>query len=159
MAKDGTARGGKRANAGAKPKQCKIKMTEKDTPISVDVDRLDKKQQCGQELCIKQIRDELMQYLGKFGCENLVMPHLIEQYVMNYARWAQCENIISEKGFIGAHPTTGLEMKSPYVDISGQYLKQANIAWNNIYSIVKENAQIKSESDSIDPMERLLKSV
>jgi hypothetical protein len=50
-------------------------------------------------------------------------------------------------------------MKSPYVDISGQYLKQANIAWNNIYSIVKENAQIKSESDSIDPMERLLKSV
>ena len=97
-------------------------------------------------------------WLQDVKCQKLVPPELIEQYAVNSARWQQCEDFISKKGFMGKHPTTGGEIASPYVTLSLQYQKQANNAWYQIYQIVKENSAetVTGYVDEDDPMEGLL---
>ena len=76
---------------------------------------------------------------------------------MSVARWIQCEEAISEYGFLAKHPTTGNAMQSPYVAMSQNYMKQVNQVWFQIYQIVKDNAQDYSGANPQDDlMERLL---
>lgn len=56
----------------------------------------------------------------------LVPAQLIEQYAMSVSRWIQCEEYITEFGFLAKHPTTGNAMPSPYVAMSQTYMKQVN---------------------------------
>ena len=49
---------------------------------------------------------------------------LVEKYVMSFARWIQCEEAISEYGFLAKHSTTGQAITSPYVSMSQSYMKQ-----------------------------------
>ena len=74
------------------------------------------------------------------------------------ARWIQCEDAISEFGFLAKHPTTGAAITSPYVAMSTNYMKQINQQWAVIFSIVKENCSDLFDHDSMDPMEALLRS-
>ncbi len=74
------------------------------------------------------------------------------------SRWIQCEECISEYGFLAKHPTTSAAIASPYVAMSREYMKQVNQCWYQIYQIVKENCSVEfgGRSPQDDLMERLL---
>lgn len=79
---------------------------------------------------------------------------------MSAARWIQCEEAVTEWGFLAKHPTTGNAIQSPYVAMSQSYMAQTNHLWDEIYQIVKDNCsgEYKGESPQDDIMERLLRS-
>ena len=155
MAKDGTARGGQRIGSGKKPTNKKKidilnanlsevgTLTAPDTLEGVDVppvnDYLKAKQKNGKPLHAEEIFNQTYSWLKKKGCEKLVSKQLVEQYAMSVARWIQCEDAISDFGFLAKHPTTGNAIASPYVQMSQTYMKQINATWYQIYVIVKDN--------------------
>lgn len=178
MAKDGTNRGGARPGAGRKPKSKTDKILEgkevKDNIISeiipkskqlegVDMpsvkDYLKAHQKNGKPLRAEDVYNEIYQWLKARGCEKLVSVQLIEQYSMSVSRWIQCEECISEYGFLAKHPTTGAPIASPYVSMSQGYLKQSQQAWYQIQQIVRDNfAGGFSDSLQDNKMEQLLNS-
>ena len=89
------------------------------------------------------IFQETWNWLKKVGCTEYVNTLLINQYAMSVARQIQCEQAISEYGFLAKHPTTGAACQSPYVSMLQQFTKQANQSWYQIYQIVKENCSIE----------------
>ncbi|MDU5508807.1 MAG: terminase, partial [Finegoldia magna] len=92
------------------------------------------------------------------NCENLVNPRLLESYSQAFARYIQCEEAISQFGLLGKHPTTGGVIASPFVQMSSQFQKAANLLWYEIYDIVKENCTEVYEDYGEDMMEKLLRS-
>ena len=190
MAKDGTNRGGRRVRAGDKPmpiaeklqKGQAVRLMENDIPVltsaeleAVDLpegavvegadmpkpaDYLSAKQKNGVPLGADEIYKETWLWLKERGCEKLVNSQLIEQYAMSVSRWIQCEEAISEYGFLAKHPTTGNAISSPFVAMSQQYMKQVNQTWYQIFQVVKENcaSEWHGPTPQDDVMERLLRS-
>ena len=177
MAKDGTCRGGARVGAGAKKKPLadKIsagnpggrKLTVMEFSDTADLEgqempepnkMLEAIQKDGKALVAGEIYKATWQWLDKRGCAALVSPQLLERYAMSVARWIQCEECISEYGFLAKHPTTSAAIASPYVAMSREYMKQVNQCWYQIYQIVKENCSVEfgGRSPQDDLMERLL---
>ena len=163
MAKDGTMRGGARVGAGKKPKALHQKINEGSAdgalilPQPVELEGADvppvkeylkAAQKNGKELLAEEVFNETYLWLKKFGCAELAV-----------ARQIQCEEALSEYGFLAKHPTTGNAISSPYVSMLIQFTKQANQAWMQIYQIVKENCAVDfGGSPHDDMMERLLAS-
>lgn len=116
------------------------------------------KQKDGRNLLAPEIYEKTWQWLNERGCSHLVPAQLIEQYAMSVSRWIQCEECITEFGFLAKHPTTGNAMLSPYVTASQSFMKQANNIWYQIYQVVRENcaAEFKGSTPHDDMMERLL---
>ena len=175
MAKDGTARGGARPGSGPKRKALTEKISAGKTATIIDLpeapnlegvdmppvkEYMKAKQKTGTELCAEEIFAETWEWLKKVGCTDYVNVQLINQYAMSVARQIQCEQSISEYGFLAKHPTTGNAIASPYVAMSQQYMKQVNQVWYQIYQIVKENCSVEWQgaTPQDDVMERLLKS-
>lgn len=175
MAKDGTARGGARVGAGRKPKALIHKINEGRLPIAHDLpetpnldgaemppvkDYMVATQKSGLDFCAKNVYEDTWKYLQERRCEGVVNTQLLHQYSMSVARWIQCENAISDYGFLAKHPTTGAAIASPYVSMSREYMKQVNSCWFQIFQVVKENAtsDYKGASPQDDLMERLLNS-
>lgn len=77
---------------------------------------------------------------------------------MAISRWIQCEECITEFGFLAKHPTTGNAIPSPYVAMSQSFAKLANNLWYQIYQVVRENcsSEFKGATPHDDMMERLL---
>jgi uncharacterized membrane protein len=88
----------------------------------------------------------------------IVSPQLLERYAMSAARWIQCEEAVTEYGFLAKHPTTGSAIQSPYVAMSQNYMAQTNRLWYEIFQIVKENCatDYTGANPQDDVMERLL---
>lgn len=175
MAKDGTNRGGSRVGSGRKSKALTEKInaglsaTVIDLPEPADIngeemppvkEYLKSKQAAGKDLCAAEVYRKTWYWLKERGCERLVSVQLIEQYAMSVSRWIQCEECISEFGFMAKHPTTGNAVASPYVAMSQQYMKQVNQVWYQIYQIVKENCSVEwhGATPQDDVMERLLRT-
>lgn len=175
MAKDGTARGGPRVGAGRKPKALADKVAKGlqaevlSVPDGADLkgaevppvkEYMKADQSSGIDLCAEDVFRDTYLWLKERGCEKLVNTQLINQYAMSVSRWVQCEQCISEYGFLAKHPTTGAAITSPYVTMSQNYLKQVNQCWYQIYQIVKENCSVEygGENPHDDLMERLLTS-
>jgi hypothetical protein len=173
LAKDGTNRGGQRVGAGRKSKALTDKISagkangamilpEPAEIVGADIppvkEYLRAAQKSGKDLCAEEIYRETWQWLKARSCEGLVNNQLIEQYAMSVSRWIQCEECISEYGFLAKHPTTGNAIASPYVSMSRDYMKQVNQVWFQIYQIVKENCAVDygGRSPQDDVMERLL---
>ena len=141
MAKDGTIRGGARAGAGRKRKALSDKIVEGKAdldngavilPDPVDIEGVDMppikdflkaKQKNGKDMCAEEVYKSTYLWLKKRHCEKIVSTQLLEQYAMSVSRWVQCEEAISEFGFLAKHPTTGNAMQSPYVAMSQNYMK------------------------------------
>lgn len=180
MAKDGTNRGGARIGAGAKKKPLADKIAEGNpgkralTVISFD-DRaaelegqamptpskmLSAVQKDGKALVAEDIYKETWEWLAERGCVSLVSPQLLERYAMSVARWIQCEEAVTEFGFLAKHPTTGSAIQSPYVAMSQNFMSQTNRLWMEIYQIVKENCatEYTGVTPMDDTMERLLRA-
>lgn len=175
MARDGTARGGARVGAGRKPKALTDKINngmsatvlELPEPSSIEgadippiKEYLRAKQKNGKDLCAEEVYAETWNWLKERGCEKIVSAQLIEQYAMSVSRWIQCEECISEFGFLAKHPTTGNAIASPYVAMSQTYMKQVNQVWYQIFQVVKENCSVEWQgaTPQDDVMERLLRT-
>ena len=115
MAKDGTARGGSRVGSGRKPKALVDKIADGrldgamvlPTPTEIEgvevppiKEYLKAKQKSGKDLCAEEVYRDTYAWLKARGCERLVNNQLIEQYAMSVSRWIQCEECISEYGFL-----------------------------------------------------------
>jgi hypothetical protein len=178
MAKDGTARGGPRVGSGRKSKALtdkvdagnpgnrKLKVLEMPDATNLEgedmpspKDYMMARQKNGGDLGADEVFRETWLWLKERGCEKFVNKQLVEQYAMSVSRWIQCEQAISEYGFLAKHPTTGAACASPYVAMSQQYMKQVNQVWYQIFQIVKENCSVEFQgSPQDDLMERLLRS-
>lgn len=188
LAKDGTYRGGRRVKAGGKPIPAaekiqagkEVKIIDNDIPTftpeeleSVNLpdgavlhgfdmpkpsEYLSAKQKNGIPLGADEIYKETWLWLKERNCEKLVNKRLIELYAQAFARYIQCEEATSTFGLLGKHPTTGGVIASPFVQMSAQYQKSANLIWYEIYDIVKQNCTEIFEDNSDDFMEKLLKS-
>lgn len=187
VAKDGTNRGGKRVRAGGKPTPAAekiqngqpVRIMSNDIPQlepaeleAVDLpdgavlegadmpkpaEYLSARQKNGVPLGADEIYKETWLWLKRRGCENLVNKRLIESYAQAFARYIQCEDAISSYGLLGKHPTTGGVMVSPFVQMSQQFQKTANMMWYEIYDIVKQNCTEMFTDDPNDAMEQLLR--
>lgn len=187
MAKDGTNRGGRRVRAGDKPmsaaekiqKGLPVQIMNNDIPTlemaeleAVDLPEgavlqgtdmpkpsnyLSAQQKNGVPLGADEIYKETWLWLKKRGCENLVNKRLIESYAQAFARYIQCEDAVSTYGLLGKHPTTGGVMASPFVQMSQQFQKSANMMWYEIYDIVKQNCTETFTDNLNDTMEQLLR--
>lgn len=175
MAKDGTSRGGQRIGSGKKPtKKSKVEIlntaftdiADFETPDEIEgvevppiKEYLKAKQKNGKDFYAEDIYKTTFLWLKKRGCEKLVSRQLIEQYAMSVSRWIQCEDAISEFGFLAKHPTTGNAIASPYVQMSQAYMKQITQVWYQIYQVIKDNGN--ADVDELDAqdimMEKLLK--
>ena len=115
-------------------------------------------QKIGQDLVANEIYRATWDWLQKYRCERLVTQQNLEQYAMASARWIQCEEAISQFGFLAKHPTTGAAIISPYVGAAREYSKHANALWNQIYALVRDNcsADYSGHNPQDDVMERLL---
>lgn len=188
MARDGTNRGGRRVRAGDKPapaaekiqKGQQVRILKKDIPTlsptelevvdlpegavmnGVDMpkpsDYLSARQKKGIPLGADEIYKETWLWLKERNCEKLVNPRLIEAYAQAFARYIQCEEATSTYGLLGKHPTTGGVITSPFVQMSQQYQKSANLIWYEIYDIVKQNCTEVFEDNPNDTMELLLRA-
>ena len=188
MARDGTNRGGRRVRAGDKPapaaekiqKGQQVQILNNDIPTlspteleevdlpegavmnGVDMpkpsDYLSARQKNGIPLGADEIYKETWLWLKERNCEKLVNPRLIEAYAQAFARYIQCEEATSTYGLLGKHPTTGGVITSPFVQMSQQYQKSANLIWYEIYDIVKQNCTEVFEDNPNDTMELLLRA-
>ena len=188
MAKDGTNRGGRRVRAGDKPapaaekiqKGQQVQILKNDIPTlspteleAVDLpegavmngadmpkpsDYLSARQKNGVPLGADEIYKETWLWLKERNCEKLVNPRLIETYAQAFASYIQCEEATSTYGLLGKHPTTGGVITSPFVQMSQQYQKSANLIWYEIYDIVKQNCTEVFEDNPNDTMELLLRA-
>ena len=133
-----------------------VRLDGEDIPAVKDY--LKAKQKNGRPLRAEEIYNEVYAWLKERGCEKLVSRLLVEQYAMAVARWIQCEECITEYGFLAKHPTTGNAIPSPYVAMSQSFSKQANNLWYQIYQVVRENCSVeyKGATPHDDMMERLL---
>lgn len=177
MAKDGTNRGGSRIGSGQKKKALAEKLLEgnpgrrKLTVVEFkEASRLEGQtmpqprqllsavQKDGSNLVAAEIYEKTWQWLVERKCAHLVSPLLLERYAMSVARWIQCEEAVTEYGFLAKHPTTGNAIHSPYVAMSQAFMSQTNRLWTEIYQIVKENctSEYNGASPQDDAMERLL---
>ena len=178
MAKDGTMRGGARPGAGRKPKALAEKIAEGNpgkralkvvdfTDSAASLEGRDmpppkaylaEKQKNGHDLVATEIYRETWEWLAERGCEKLIPQQMLEQYAMTVSRWIQCEQAITEYGFLSKHPTSGMAIQSPYVAMSQSFGKMANNLWFQIFAVVKQNSSVDvsgpSPADSV--MERLL---
>ena len=159
MARDGTARGSNiKVNAGRKPKGIADKMARGnpggrklkviDLPEAVELEGNDipepsayikAKQKASGEFDALQIYKYTYRWLKEKKCEKLVSKHMVEQYAMSVSRLIQCEEAISEYGFLSKHPTTGAACASPFVAMAQKYQKQVNTVWYQIFQVVREN--------------------
>ena len=165
MAKDGTNRGGRRVRAGAKPGPLGEKLaagrpaTRLEDPLNEPFDfagndncdgamlagetmpepsdYLSEIQRDGKPLGADLVYRETWQWLDQRGCSQFVAPRLIEVYAQAFARYVQCEQVISKFGLLGKHPTNGAAIASPFVAMSQSFGKQANVYWYEIYEIVR----------------------
>lgn len=188
MARDGTNRGGRRVRAGDKPapvaekiqKGQQVQIMKNDIPTlspaeleAVDLpegaamegmdmpkpgEYLSARQKNGIPLGADEIYKETWLWLKERNCEKLVNKRLIEAYAQAFARYIQCEEATSTYGLLGKHPTTGGVVTSPFVQMSQQYQKTANLLWYEIYDIVKQNCTEVFEDNPNDTMELLLRA-
>lgn len=116
------------------------------------------KQKNGKDLMAVDIYEKTWSWLAERNCAQLIPAQMLEQYAMSVSRWIQCEECITEFGFLAKHPTTGNAMLSPYVSASQSFMKQANNIWYQIYQVVRENCatDYKSSNPHDDVMEKLL---
>ena len=118
------------------------------------------KQKNGKDLVAMQVYEETWKWLAERNCAQLIPAQILEQYAMAISRWIQCEECITEYGFLAKHPTTGNAIQSPYVAMSQNFMSQTNRLWMEIYQIVKENcaSEYSGATPMDDAMERLLRA-
>ena len=123
------------------------------TDMPTPSDYLSAKHKNGISLGADEIYKVTWGLLKQRNCENLVNPRLLESFSESFARYIQCKEEISQFGLLG----TGGVITSPFVQMSSQFQKTANLLWYEIYDIVKENCTEIYEDYGEYMMEKLLR--
>ena len=89
-----------------------------------------------------EIYDELYERLNHIGNGDVIGTDRLMQYAWLTARWEDCEKKISEHGYLAKHPRTEKAVISPYVEMSFQYMKQANFIWSELWESLKRRGWI-----------------
>ena len=95
-----------------------------------------------------EVYEETWKWLAERNCAQLIPAQILEQYAMAISRWIQCEECITEYGFLAKHPTTGNAIPSPYVAMSQSFSKQANNLWYQIYQSCAKTAPWNTGRDA-----------
>ena len=119
---------------------------------------LSARQKSGRNLEAAEILTNTWLWLGERGVDKIIFPQLLERYAMSAARWIQCEEAVTEFGFLAKQTAAGSVIQSPYVAMSQSYMIQTNRLWYEIFQIVKENcgSDYSGITPQDDVMERLL---
>lgn len=173
MAKDGTARGGRRAGAGRKSKALAerilegddVKLSELKTSRLKGCDMppvgeyMRQEQKLGIDLEAEKIYANTYEWLSKMGVKEHINPLLVQEYAMAAARWIQCQIAISRFGFLSRHPTSKEPIASPFIAMLNSFQKAMDNSWYQIYQVVRENSsQGYTGNPNDDLMTRLLNS-
>ena len=120
---------------------------------------LSDEQKNGSDFPAKEIYTTVWNWLQERKCAQHVSAELVEHYAVSAARLIQCEQAISNYGFIAKNAQGGAII-SPYVTAANDYMKQANRLWDMIYNIVRENCteEYSGSSPQDDMMEKLLRA-
>ena len=120
---------------------------------------LSDEQKNGTSFPAKEIYTTVWNWLQERKCAQHVSAELVEHYAVSAARLIQCEQAISNYGFIAKNAQGGAII-SPYVTAAHDYMKQANRLWDMIYNIVRENCteEYGGSNPQEDMMEKLLRS-
>jgi len=167
----GKGSGGARMGSGRKSRSLEKKVLDgrsaKFIPMSdfsdvkCDVPKSDdfmkRKQADGRTLAAQKIYDNTYKWLHSVGCDKLVSQELVQKYSWLYARFMDCEDHISDEGYVVKCEANGGKMINAHQKMSESYSKQADSAWALIYQIVKENATVEFNNMSEDPMEKMLR--
>ena len=161
MAKDGTRRGGARVGAG-RPRKQKPENPEAVLQI-VTVNDAERESfpTFNRDLCdakgaysltdAENVYYSVFKFARANSADGRVPKELVELFAVTYSRWVQVEKDISKEGFTAEHPTTGAPCKSPLVDVSNTYSKQAHNYWYSIWSAIKD-AEPDTDHDDMDAM-------
>ena len=76
-------------------------------------------QKNGKEMIAVEIYGKTWAWLKDRKCDQLITTELLEQFAMSVSRWIQCEECISEFGFLAKHPTI-----NGILVIDGEYLTE-----------------------------------
>lgn len=125
MAKDGTARGGRRTGAGAKSKQSKATKSKVVEAGSI------------------------AKYLEVRGLKGVVPQELIDSFDQAFLRWKEAEKGLEGTGLLAPHPTTGAEIAHPLVSVSCGYQKTIASLWSQIYQLIGA-AQANNKEDEME---------
>ena len=157
MAKDGTMRGGARPRSGPAKKDAHEKIREGkkapvmkipdlpvgETPAGVVMPKVEewlkRDQKEGGTWKAEDLVVETYAWLKERGCDRLITMQQIYAYATAEARWIQCQEALSQYGFLAKHPTTGAPIESPYSKMAEKFARQAAAAWYVIFQVVKEN--------------------
>ena len=161
MAKDGTRRGGARVGAGRPRKQKSENPETVLQMVTVNDAERESFPPFNRDLCdakgayslaaAEDVYYSVFKFARDNGAEGRVPKELVELFAVTYSRWVQVEKDISKEGFTAEHPTTGAPCKSPLVDVSNTYSKQAHNYWYSIWSAIKD-AEPDTDHDDMDAM-------
>ena len=159
MAKDGTRRGGARVGAGRPRKQKPENLETVLQMVTVNDAERESFPPFNRDLCdakgayslaaAEDVYYSVFKFARDNGAEGRVPKELVELFAVTYSRWVQVEKDISKEGFTAEHPTTGAPCKSPLVDVSNTYSKQAHNYWYSIWSAIKDS-EPDTDHDDMD---------
>ena len=105
---------------------------------------------------INDIYSDTVAWLQRTGCLHLINPQFIADYALLKTRWLECEFLVQAQ--LTMVVQSGRWISHPVADMSLKYLKQADIAWNKIWSVVAQNCEYNfgGENPNADVMQGLL---
>lgn len=108
------------------------------------------------EPTVDDIYSDMVDWLQRTGCLHLINPQFISDYAMLKFRWYECEAVVMAQ--LKTLATQGHWPQNPVTDMSLKYLKQADVAWNKIWSVVAQNCEYNfgGENPNADVMHGLL---
>ena len=109
------------------------------------------------EPSVEDIYSDTVVWLQRTGCLHLINPQFISDYALLKFRWYECEALVQAQ--LLTLIECGRWPQNPAADMSMKYLKQADVAWNKIWSVVAQNCEYNfgGENPNEDIMEKLLR--
>jgi hypothetical protein len=86
---------------------------------------------------IGTIYTNTVKWLERTGCLPLINPDFIAEYAICKTRWLECELLV--RTLIMTHNKNGELVPNPAAEMGLKYMKQADIVWGKIWSIVAQN--------------------
>jgi len=105
------------------------------------------------------LHKDTVDFLKTTGCLHLINPQFILEYALLKARWLECERVISATNVVVVGPKKDGLKANGAAELGLKYLRQADLCWDKIWSIVTQNCEetFGGDNPNADLMEKLLK--
>ena len=97
-----------------------------------------------------------VKWLERTGCLHLINPDFIAEYAILKTWWLECELLVKTQLLTRNHNKEWVQ--NPAADLGLRYLKQADVVWDKIWSVVSQNCAYNfgGENPNADIMAALL---